>query len=178
MAEANKDTKTFIIQCIVDLEDDSTEEWEIKGIPKDDILMSKTFSNLLDDIDDDELILPIKNYKKISVEAIFQYIKHLRGQGDTFLSQTIEYYSQQPKDEILPIEDEFKIESMELMQEMLDIADFLDIPIILESLCKRCGILIKGKEPEEIRRIFDIKDDFSAEEKAEIQRELQVINTI
>lgn len=171
--------KIYTIKGTITLENGTLEEWEINNIPENDILMSTTFSNLLEDIteeNDDENIIPIVNYKKISVDSIFKYIAHLREKSETFLSTSIEDYSE--KSEITPEETEFNIESMELMTEMLDVADFLDIPIILESLCRRTAFYIKGKEPDEIRQIFNIKDDFSAEEKAEIQEELNVINSI
>ena len=171
--------KNYTVKGTITLENGTLEEWEINNIPENDILMSTTFSNLLEDIAEDteyENIIPIVKYKKKTVDSVFKYIAHLREKSETFLSTSIETYSEII--EITPEESTFNIESMELMTEMLDVADFLDIPIILESLCKRTAFNIKGKEPEEIRKIFNIEDDFTVEEKAAIQEELSVINSI
>lgn len=50
-------------------------------------------------------------------------------------------------------------------------ANYLDIPSILDCSCQAIANLIKGRTPEELRIIFDIKNDFSPEEEADVQRE-------
>jgi len=37
--------------------------------------------------------------------------------------------------------------------------------------CRTVASMIKGKQPEEIRKLFNIKNDFTAEEEAQIRRE-------
>ena len=155
------------------------QKWKIENIPESHILMSNTFKNLLGDIEDEdnpEFSVPILNYDKDTIVKIFEYINHLKTNSESFCNMSIEEYSQQP--EIMEVENSFKIEEMETYCKMVDASDFLDIPIITESLSKRIANIIKGKEPEEIRALFDIEDDLTEEEKAQINDELNVINTV
>ncbi|CAJ0604458.1 unnamed protein product [Cylicocyclus nassatus] len=46
-----------------------------------------------------------------------------------------------------------------------------DIPSLLDVTCKTVANMIKGKTPEEIRRTFNIKNDFTPEEEEQIRKE-------
>mmetsp|Transcript_18729 Transcript_18729/g.39653 ORF Transcript_18729/g.39653 Transcript_18729/m.39653 type:complete len:157 (-) Transcript_18729:497-967(-) len=50
-------------------------------------------------------------------------------------------------------------------------ANYLDIKGLLDLTCKKVADEIRGKTPEEIRTRFNIKNDFTPEEKEEIMRE-------
>ncbi|XP_042471889.1 SKP1-like protein 1A [Zingiber officinale] len=52
-------------------------------------------------------------------------------------------------------------------------ANYLDIKPLLDLTCQSVADMIKGKTPEEIRRSFNIKNDFTPEEEEEIRRENQ-----
>jgi S-phase kinase-associated protein 1 len=52
-------------------------------------------------------------------------------------------------------------------------ANFLDIKGLLDLSCQRVANMIKGKSPEEMRATFNIKNDFTPEEEAEIRKENQ-----
>ncbi|XP_047087157.1 SKP1-like protein 1 [Lolium rigidum] len=52
-------------------------------------------------------------------------------------------------------------------------ANYLNIEELLHLTCQTIADMIKGKTPEEIRRTFNIKNDFTAEEEEEIRREYQ-----
>lgn len=47
-------------------------------------------------------------------------------------------------------------------------ANFLDIKGLLDVTCKTVANMIKGKSPEEIRRTFNIKNDFTPEEEEQV----------
>ncbi|CAI4225581.1 unnamed protein product [Auanema sp. JU1783] len=55
--------------------------------------------------------------------------------------------------------------------EIILAANYLDIPGLLDVTCKSVANLIKGKGPEEIRRTFNILNDFSQEEEEQIRKE-------
>lgn len=47
----------------------------------------------------------------------------------------------------------------------------MDIKALLDVGCKTVANMIKGKSPEEIRKTFNIQNDFTPEEEDQIRRE-------
>ncbi|CAN6541489.1 unnamed protein product [Malus baccata var. baccata] len=52
-------------------------------------------------------------------------------------------------------------------------ANYLNIKTLLDLTCQTVADMIKGKTPEEIRKTFNIKNDFTTEEEEEVRRENQ-----
>ncbi|GKV17815.1 hypothetical protein SLEP1_g28275 [Rubroshorea leprosula] len=52
-------------------------------------------------------------------------------------------------------------------------ANYLNIKSLLDLTCETVADMVKGKTPEEIRKKFNIKDDFTPEGKEEVRREKQ-----
>ncbi|KAL9231849.1 hypothetical protein vseg_007018 [Gypsophila vaccaria] len=52
-------------------------------------------------------------------------------------------------------------------------ANYLDIKKLLDLTCQTVTDMMKGKTPEEIRKIFHIKNDYTPEEEEEVRRENQ-----
>ncbi|KAH7566235.1 hypothetical protein JRO89_XS08G0122300 [Xanthoceras sorbifolium] len=57
--------------------------------------------------------------------------------------------------------------------EFVKAANYLNIKGLLDLTCQTVADMIKGKTPEEIRKTFNIKNDFTAEEEEEVRRENQ-----
>jgi len=52
-------------------------------------------------------------------------------------------------------------------------ANYLNVKGMLDLTCQTVADMIKGKSVEEIRQTFNIKNDFTPEEEAEIRKENQ-----
>lgn len=51
---------------------------------------------------------------------------------------------------------------------VLQAANYLDIKGLLDVTCKTVANMIKGKSPEEIRKTFNIKNDFTPAEEEQV----------
>ena len=58
------------------------------------------------------------------------------------------------------------IENLEDLFDIILAANYLDIKSLLDLSCAKVATLIKGKSPEEIRKTFNIPNDFTPEEEA------------
>ena len=59
----------------------------------------------------------------------------------------------------------------EKLFELILAANFMDIEPLLDLTCAAVASLIKGKTPEEIRKTFNIVNDFTPEEEAQVREE-------
>ena len=59
----------------------------------------------------------------------------------------------------------------EMLFETILAANYMDIKSLLDLSCAKVAALIKGKTPEEIRKTFNIVNDFTPEEEAQVREE-------
>jgi S-phase kinase-associated protein 1 len=57
--------------------------------------------------------------------------------------------------------------------DIIQAANYLNNKSLLDLTCQSVADMIKGKTPEEIRKHFNIKNDFTPEEEEEVRRENQ-----
>ncbi|KAF5955902.1 hypothetical protein HYC85_008758 [Camellia sinensis] len=101
------------------------------------------------------------------------------------LSKVIEYckkHVETPKseDRATGVEDELKTFDIEFVKvdqgtlfDLILAANYLNIKGLLDLTCQTVADMIKGKTPEEIRKTFNIQNDFTPEEEEEVRRENQ-----
>ena len=82
---------------------------------------------------------------------------------DSKLENVIEKWD---ADYILPI-------SKEDCVSVINAANYMDIKSLLELASSKVASIIKGKTPEEIRKTFNIQNDFTPEEEQQIREENQ-----
>nr|ABS17589.1 SKP1 component-like 1 [Humulus lupulus] len=101
------------------------------------------------------------------------------------LSKVIEYCKKHvgaPKaeDRASSVDDELKAWDADFVKvdqatlfDLILAANYLNIKSLLDLTCQTVADMIKGKTPEEIRKTFNIKNDFTPEEEEEVRRENQ-----
>jgi S-phase kinase-associated protein 1 len=62
---------------------------------------------------------------------------------------------------------------LDLIFEIILAANYMDIKPLMELASSKVASIIKGKSPEEIRKTFNIQNDFTPEEEAQIREENQ-----
>ncbi|VVB06319.1 unnamed protein product [Arabis nemorensis] len=60
---------------------------------------------------------------------------------------------------------------MDMVFQLILAANYLSIKGFLDLTCRTAANYIKDKKPEEVRKIFNIENDFTPEEEAEILKE-------
>nr|GEY75313.1 SKP1-like protein 1B [Tanacetum cinerariifolium] len=97
------------------------------------------------------------------------------------LSKVIEYckkHVEAPKTEDKVVEEDLKSFDTDFVKvdkgtlfDLIMAANYLNIKSLLDLTCQAIADMIKGKTTEEIRKTFNIKNDFTREEEEEVRRE-------
>ncbi|VAI23874.1 unnamed protein product [Triticum turgidum subsp. durum] len=96
------------------------------------------------------------------------------------LSKVIEYCKKHsststaaaaPTEDLKSFDAEFIKVDQNTLFDLILAANYLNIKGLLDLTCQTVADMIKGKTPEEIRKTFNIKNDFTPEEEAEIRKE-------
>ena len=59
----------------------------------------------------------------------------------------------------------------ELLFELILAANYMDIKSLLDLTCAKVASMMKNKTPEEIRKLFNITNDFTPEEERQVREE-------
>ncbi|AGO83123.1 S-phase kinase-associated protein 1 [Pandoravirus dulcis] len=142
--------------------------------------MSVTVKHMLDDVDaDSENAIPLPNVSgKILAKVIEWATYHHENpepaptaDGADAAAAAADAKDQKRTDDISPWDKEFCDVEQPTLFELILAANYLDIKPLLDLGCKSVANMIKGKSPEEIRKTFNIKNDFSPEEEEAIRKE-------
>jgi len=183
-----KDEPTKLYDIIVTFSN-GKPSGRIENIPERYIGLSSVLDSQAHDIEEEEpdfnknsevyiIITDENSFNYDTITTLFNYITHLdNGSDGVFLKYTIEQYYELHYETISDIETGFTFND-DQKYKSANLAHFLDIPIIVESLSNLIANDIKGKTPDEIRTMLGLEDDLSLEQKAEIEREIEAINLI
>ena len=133
---------------------------------KDAAVTCATIKNMLEDFDDD-MELPII---KVTAPTMKRVITFCEYHIDHPLPE-IEEKDKKRSDNIPEWDLAFLTMKQDDLFELLLAANYLEQTDLLNICCKTVANMIKGKTPEEIRELFNIKDDFTDDEKEQIKKE-------
>ncbi|CAL6417537.1 unnamed protein product [Bathycoccus prasinos] len=117
-------------------------------------------------ISDGEKEIPLPNVAKSILQKVITYCEyHANAKGED------------GKDKSEDDKKNFDLEYVKVDQatlfELILAANYLDIKDLLDLCCQTVANMIKGKTPAEIRKTFNIKNDFTPEEEEEVRKENQ-----
>ena len=132
-------------------------------VPQEVAFKSETIKNMIEDTGTDSAI-PLPNVPSKILTKVIEYAKFHTEQdkkeGDK-------------KEEETTFDTEFVKVDQATLFELILAANYLNIKSLLDLTCMTVANMIKGKTPEEIRKTFNIKNDFTPEEEEEVRRENQ-----
>lgn len=112
--------------------------------------------------------VPLPNVNSMILRKVVQWCEYHR--NDQPLPEDDENREKRT-DDIPAWDQEFLKVDQGTLFELILAANYLDIKGLLDVTCKTVANMIKGKQPEEIRKTFNIKNDFTPEEEEQIRRE-------
>jgi S-phase kinase-associated protein 1 len=174
----------------------SSDDQEFE-IPKEIAEMSETLKNMLTDLGENEETeaIPLPNVNGETLSSCVEYCKEYltRNQKDVSPVETNTADDTSSSDaKMKEVEEEeeevkksktdtceltdwektfFKDFENDKLFDFILASNYLDVKPALEAACKVVANKIKGKTPEEIRKEFDIENDFTPEEEEQIRKE-------
>ncbi|KAL1332071.1 hypothetical protein HN51_061119 [Arachis hypogaea] len=127
-------------------------------------LESQTIKHMIED-DCADSGIPLPN---VTSKILAKVIEYCKKHVDAAASE------EKPSEEDLKMWDaEFVKVDQATLFDLILAANYLNIKSLLDLTCQTVADMIKGKTPEEIRKTFNIKNDFTPEEEEEVRRENQ-----
>jgi len=130
---------------------------------------SVLIKNMLEDVGEVEDAIPIPNVNEAVLRKVIEWCEHHKGDSPT--TNDDESDSRKRSTDIEEWDQKFMQVDQEMLFEIILAANYLDIKPLLDVGCKTVANMIKGKSPEEIRKTFNIQNDFTPEEEEQIRRE-------
>ena len=149
----------------------TTKEGHVLKANEDEMKYSQLIMNCLDNCldEDDEVDISLNIVDSKTLEKIIQYCKHRYENGQYEIEQPL---TSSVMSEVVPewYANFIDIDHKEIF-DILNTAVYMLIDTLVDLCCAKISSMIRGKDPEEIRKIFNITDDFSLEEKKKFKLE-------
>ncbi|VAH97693.1 unnamed protein product [Triticum turgidum subsp. durum] len=130
---------------------------------------SQTIPHMIEDDCADNGI-PLPNVDSKILSKVIEYCKkHVQADSSSSTSTA----AAAPAEDLKSFDAEFVKVDQATLFDLILAANYLNIKGLLDLTCQTVADMIKGKTPEEIRKTFNIKNDFTPEEEVEIRRENQ-----
>lgn len=147
-----------------------SSDGEVFDVDQEVAKASVTIKTMLEDIggDDDEEV-PLPNVNSSILKRVIDWATYHK--DDPPAPPDDEESRERRTDDISQWDQDFLKVDQGTLFELIQAANYLDIKGLLDVTCKTVANMIKGKSPEEIRKTFNIKNDFAPEEEQAIKEE-------
>ncbi|KAF0298438.1 S-phase kinase-associated protein 1 [Amphibalanus amphitrite] len=132
---------------------------------------SVVIKTMLEDLgvdEGEEEIVPLPNVNAAILRKVLQWASHHK---DDPPQPEDDENKQKRTDDISSWDADFLKVDQGTLFELILAANYLDIKGLLDVTCKTVANMIKGKTPEEIRKTFNIKNDFTPIEEEQVRKE-------
>ena len=132
-------------------------------------IANKLLENLGFYFEDDKEILPLANVNAAILRKMITWVTQHKNDPPKISKEDGNRVNH--TDDIDPWDKEFLKVELQTLFELINAAHYLNIEGLVDVCCKSVANMIKGKTAEEIRKTFNIKNDFTPEEKEQVRRE-------
>ncbi|CEP00175.1 Skp1 family, tetramerization domain containing protein [Plasmodiophora brassicae] len=132
-------------------------------------MMSELVKTVLES-DKDQTVIPLPNVKGAILDKVVKYLRYHVGNPSKEIEKPL-------KSAIMRevVDDPWDAEYVDIPQdvlfELILAANYMDIKPLLDLTCAKVASMLKGKSPEEIRKQFNIVNDFTPEEEEAVRNE-------
>lgn len=113
--------------------------------------------------------IPLPNVKSRVLGKVIEFCEHFLEEPMTEIEKPLK--SRNMADVVQQWYANFIDVEQDLLFELILAANYMDIKPLLDLTCATVASMIKGKNPEGIRSTFNIVNDFSPEEEAQVREE-------
>uniref|UniRef100_T1GLY0 Skp1-related protein n=1 Tax=Megaselia scalaris TaxID=36166 RepID=T1GLY0_MEGSC len=148
-----------------------SSDGEIFDTALDIALCSLTIKTMIDDCGIDEgedTVVPLPNVNSTILRKVLTWAQYHK---DDPMPSEDDDSKEKRTDDISSWDADFLKVDQGTLFELILAANYLDIKGLLDVTCKTVANMIKGKTPEEIRKTFNIKNDFTPAEEEQVRKE-------
>jgi len=132
--------------------------------------MSELVKSMMDEDGDDGISeIPLPNVKSQVLMKVIEFCEHHLQEPMTEIEKPLK--SSVMADVVQKWYADFVDLEQVLLFELILAANYMDIKPLLDLTCATVASMIKGKTPDEIRATFNIVNDFTPEEEAQVREE-------
>jgi S-phase kinase-associated protein 1 len=139
-------------------------------VPRQVAEMSVLIREMLADDEEETEEIPLPNVSRDILELVISFCQHHVNNPMADIEKPLKSNNMSEV-----VEDPWDAEFIDVEQATLFniilAANYLDLPSLLDLSCAKVASMIKGKSPEEIRKTFNIVNDFTPEEEAQVREE-------
>ncbi|CAA2978509.1 SKP1 1A [Olea europaea subsp. europaea] len=132
---------------------------------------SQTIKHMIEDGCADTSI-PLPNVTSKTLAKVIEYCKrHVEATAKASTDGTLASADKVADEDLKGFDADFVKVDQSTLFDLILAANYLNIKSLLDLTCQTVADMIKGKTPEEIRKTFSIKNDFTPEEEEDVRRE-------
>jgi len=157
--------------------DEDNEEVRIELVAKDGekfsvdrkvAVMSELVKTMAEG-DADEKEIPLPNVKAEVLKKVVAYMNYHQDNVAKEIEKPLK--SANMAEVVSQWDSDFVDVEQELLFELILASNYMDIKPLLDLTCAKVASMIKGKTPEQIRKTFNIQNDFTPEEEEAVRAE-------